>query len=103
MAALEAGFAVYIDEAGDPGFRFLHADGSKGSSEWFIVSAAIVRTESHEAFLDEVAYQSRTFGVGQAGRLHFKEMEHYRRIAWLENLQSCPILATSVITHKHSL
>ncbi len=34
-------FVVYIDESGDEGFLF-----EKGSSEWFIISAAITRKVS---------------------------------------------------------
>jgi hypothetical protein len=35
---MAASFVAYIDESGDEGFKF-----AKGSSEWFVLSAAITR------------------------------------------------------------
>jgi Protein of unknown function (DUF3800) len=44
LAAPSYSHVAYIDEAGDEGFKFA-VDGKKGSSEWFVLSAVIVRTE----------------------------------------------------------
>src|SRR3981189_1911220 len=101
MARPNSSFVVYIDEAGDTGFKFRNSDGSKGSSEWFIVSAVVVREEDHSAFVDEVQYHARALGKGR--RLHFVDMKHAQRIAWLTELTSAPITISSVITHKKSL
>ncbi|MCX6841973.1 MAG: DUF3800 domain-containing protein [candidate division WOR-3 bacterium] len=41
---LNPSFVAYIDEAGDEGFKF-----GAGSSEWFVISAAVFRRKSQSA------------------------------------------------------
>jgi len=43
---LTASFRVYIDESGDEGFKFRHADDVQGSSHWFVLAAFITRKKT---------------------------------------------------------
>lgn len=51
------GFDVYIDESGDEGFKFA-APLSPGSSEWFVLSAAVT-LRSENALVVDMVRQAR--------------------------------------------
>ena len=68
----KASFRVYIDEAGDEGFRF-----ERRTPEWFIISAAITRVEHDLETLTGILRPIRElFGLGA------KDSQH--EIAFLE-------------------
>ena len=80
---MSATFVVYIDESGDEGFKF-----DKGSSVWFIVSAAVFRKEME---LDQVKLIDKVRDTINANRqngqrqipnkkpLHFRDLKHDHR------------------------
>lgn len=93
-------FVVYIDESGDEGFCF-----NKGSSKWFVLSAAIVLKERDletVKLIDEVRTK-----LGREGKvaLHFRNLRHEQRIPFVNKISEANkhIRAISVIIHKPSL
>lgn len=73
----KASFRVYIDEAGDEGFHF-----ERRTPEWFIISAAITRTENDLQTLTGILKPIRElFGFHQDQEIHFRKLTHEKR--WL--------------------
>jgi hypothetical protein len=97
-----ASFVVYIDESGDEGFRFKKtSDQQGGSSEWFVLSAAIVATSQDLRLVHGV--REAIGRLSRSNRFHFVQMRHDRRIAWIDQISKFPITAASVIVHKPTL
>lgn len=89
-------FTVYIDESGDEGFSF-----GKGSSDWFVLSAVIIRKVDDLQSVELVKYiRSQT---GKKGPLHFREMRHERRLPFVDTIAKAKLRAVSVLVHKPSL
>jgi len=104
--ASAATFVAYIDEAGDEGFKF-----GKGSSEWFVLGAAILRraTEMPEIRLvDDVRARlnrgrkpDRQFPAKKA--LHFRDLEHDIRKYYAVRIAQSHLTCTVVLIRKRDL
>ncbi len=101
--ASPATFVAYIDEAGDEGFKF-----GKGSSEWFVLGAAILRraTEMPEIkLIDDVRTRlnrgraaDRQFPAKKA--LHFRDLQHDVRKYYASKIAQAN-LASAVVLIKN--
>jgi len=92
-------YVVYIDESGDEGFTF------PGSSEWFVLSALILRRK-HELETVKVLDTVKTMFRKELRRpLHFRKLDHPQRVAYLTELarHSAKMRTASVFVHKPSL
>ena len=100
--ASSATFVAYIDEAGDEGFKF-----GKGSSEWFVLGAAILRRASEmpeirlvddvRARLNRGRKPDRQFPPRKA--LHFRDLEHDVRKYYASRIAKA-FLKTAVVLIK---
>lgn len=98
----DPGFVVYVDEAGDEGFQFEHADGSRAASEWFILSAVIV-SKANDLGLVELGKRSRKrLGWVKDREFHFRYMKHNHRRVLLDEFSRAPVTVSSVLFHKPS-
>lgn len=95
------GFNVYIDEAGDEGFVFNQP--GKGSSRWFVLSAAITRADTDlqtvklvDAVRSDLRSQPRT-------TLHFRKLKHEHRLPYVARIASARLRVASVLIHKPSI
>ena len=104
--ASPATFVAYIDEAGDEGFKF-----GKGSSEWFVLGAAILRraTEIPEIkLIDDVRARlnrgrkpDRQFPAKKA--LHFRDLEHDVRKYYAARIAQSAVCTAVVLIKKQDL
>lgn len=104
--ASPATFVAYIDEAGDEGFKF-----GKGSSEWFVLGAAILRraTEMPEIkLIDDVRDRlnrgraaDRQFPAKKA--LHFRDLEHDVRKYYAARIAKADLTTAVVLIKKRDL
>jgi hypothetical protein len=91
-------FVAFIDEAGDEGFNIVPRPAKK-SSEWFIMSAVVVRANQVH-ILD---YLLRGFRQIHGGRtFHFRKARHLDRVAFLDALKFAPFRIVSIAVHKGS-
>lgn len=67
-------FVVYVDEAGDEGFAF-----SRGSSEWFVLSAVVTRRQSDLETVKLVDRVRSRLNKPPRANLHFRDMRHQQR------------------------
>jgi hypothetical protein len=98
---LNESFIAYIDESGDEGFKF-NADRT-GSSEWFVLSAVVVRARNDVRVRDAIATVRTALGKPVNFGLHFRNLKHEQRIPYVEALARVPIRAITVMVHKPSL
>lgn len=93
-----ASFVVYIDESGDEGFLF-----ERGSSEWFILSAAITRKENDLETVKLVDTVRAILGRSDQDPLHFRKLKHEHRIPYLHKIAEADLKAICVFVHKKSI
>ena len=95
-------FHAYIDEAGDEGFKFRDFP-EKGSSEWFILSACVVRATRIQ---DASRLLRNTLGPIEASRrapAHFAQLPHEAKVALTHQISHLPIRAIAICVHKRAL
>jgi hypothetical protein len=98
---MPSSFVAYIDESGDEGFVFLPNE--KGSSRWFVISAAIFRT-SKSLLPVEILKGSRVaLGKPPKTPLHFRHLKHEQRVAYVAEIAKAPMRTISICVHKPSI
>jgi hypothetical protein len=95
------GFQVYIDESGDEGFKFDQP--SKGSSRWFVLSAAVTRKESDLSTVKLVDRVRERLNKGPRATLHFRKMKHEHRLPYVDEIAKARLRTVSVLIHKPSI
>lgn len=99
---MTASFHAFIDEAGDEGFKFLDFP-SKGSSEWFVISAVVVRETRKLAAARDWGEFLKPIEDHRKCPLHFRKLPHEAKVQACHALSTLPIRALSVCIHKPSL
>jgi hypothetical protein len=94
-------FVIYVDEAGDEGFQFKSS--GKGSSEWFVLSAVVVRKNNVPQLWENMRATKLLLERLPKHPLHFRELKHCKRLVWAQQLRKIPIKTISVLIHKPSL
>lgn len=98
---MKSSFVAYIDESGDEGFKFL--DNERGSSRWFVVSAAVFRRENDLQAVQVLKATRELLGKPPKKALHFKDMKHDARVAYVTKVAEAHFRHVSVLVHKPSL
>src|ERR1700756_1095552 len=95
---MASAYIVYIDESGDTGFTF------PKSSEWFLLCAALICRQNHEAVLRHLEEDCLPKAGWQPGKsVHFGRLKHDQRVFLTHRIAALPLRATSVLVHKPSL
>ena len=97
---MSSSFKVYIDESGDEGFVF-NADGS-GSSRWFVLSAVVLRTANDLEVVKCLGDVRQLLGKIRNFPLHFVDLRHDQRKAYVAKLATIPVRTISIVAHKPS-
>lgn len=90
-------FVAYIDESGDEGFKF-----EAGSSHWFVLSALILRKSQDLEMVGQVAKIRQLLGKPEKHALHFRNLNHDQRVAFVNEIAKTDYRAISVVVHKPS-
>ena len=93
-------FIAFIDESGDEGFNLVPPP-RKLSTEWFVMAAAICRTD--QGNLVDAAVQKYHADSGKTRTFHFAKQRHEDRIGFINCVRDSGIIFTSVFAHKPSL
>ncbi|MBC7871712.1 MAG: DUF3800 domain-containing protein [Chitinophagaceae bacterium] len=88
-------FVVYIDESGDEGFQF-----EKGSSQWFVLSAAIIEKSIDLETVKLVDTVRTALGRKDKEPLHFRKLKHEHRIPFLHQIVQSRLKTVSVFIYK---
>lgn len=96
-------FHAFIDEAGDEGFSFTEPPAKKGSSDWFNMSAVVIRganlalaARRLHAVLDPIEERRKS-------PVHFRALPHESRVAIVKGIAKLPILTITVSFDKRRL
>lgn len=95
---MPSSFRVYVDEAGDEGFRF-----SQGSSEWFVVGAVVTHAVEDRRVVNIVGEVRSQLGKPKGYVLHFRQLRHEQRLPWVAKIASATLRVAVVMVHKPSL
>lgn len=98
---MTSSFSAYIDEAGDEGFKFL--DGERGSSRWFVLSGVVFRHENRLAPVEALKRARKVLNKPDKHALHFRELKHEQRLAYVGEIAKERFRTVSVLIHKPSI
>lgn len=98
---MSSAYRVYVDESGDEGFVF-RPDRS-GSSDWFVLSAVIARTEHDPALIELVDSMRTQLGKKPREPLHFRNLKHEHRLPFAAKIAAARVRVVSVLVHKPSV
>lgn len=91
-------FVVYVDESGDEGFAF-----GSGGSEWFVLSAAIIRKRDDLETVKLVDRVRALLKRPDHKPLHFRDLRHEHRIPFVAEIARAPLQAVTLLIHKPSI
>jgi len=99
-------FVAYVDESGDEGFKF-----AAGSSEWFVLSAVVIRAADDLAqvrLVDDVRdrlNQARKpeHRIPPRKPLHFRDLRHEQRKFYAARVAQADLRTVTVMIHKPDL
>ncbi len=91
-------YVIYIDESGDEGFSF-----GKGSSDWFVLSAIIIRKAKDLETVKLVDVVRSKLSKPDRKPLHFRDLKHEQRLVFIDAISRGSIRCLTVMTHKPSL
>lgn len=97
-AIMKASFTAYIDESGDEGFVFLPNE--QGSSRWFVLSAAVFRSSNALAPVIALKEARETLKKEAKKPLHFRELRHEQRVAYVNLLAKQQFRTISIASYK---
>lgn len=100
MGAPTYSYVAYIDESGDEGFKF-RSVGQKGSSHWFVLSAAVTRAAKD---FETVALVDRVRArINKSKALHFRLLDHEQRVPYVDEISKARLKSCSVLVDKRAL
>lgn len=95
---MSATFVAYIDESGDEGFSF-----DRGSSEWFVLSAVVIRKVKDLETVKVVDRIRTQLGKPDRKPLHFRDLKHEQRLPFLDAINKADLRTVSVLVYKPSI
>lgn len=95
------GFRVYIDESGDEGFKFEQP--GKGSSRWFVLSAAVTRAANDLETVKLVDRVRDKLGKKPREPLHFRKLKHEHRLPYVAEIAKAKLRVVNLLIHKPSI
>lgn len=92
-------YVAYIDESGDDGVSRVKPIDSNGASEWFALSAVVVRTQTQS---EAVWARSILNKIGLPNRrdLHYQQLEDWRRAIVCQAVAELPLRCFVVLSNK---
>jgi len=91
-------FVIYVDESGDEGFSF-----GQGSSEWFILSAVIIKKALDLETVKLIDRVREKLGKPKKRPLHFRDLRHEQRLPYVGEISKSKLRTLSILIHKPSI
>jgi len=96
-------YVAYIDESGDPGLNKVKPRSPNGSSEWIIISAALIPAEIEPEMGGWVADMMKAINSRQLRDLHFVKLLDDRKNLVCRMLAEKNVRLFSVISNKQNM
>lgn len=95
-------YVAYIDEAGDPGLRFVKPVDDKGSA-WFVMSAVVIQKERETEVAGWVRDAIAKLRLHQTKHLHFRKLDDLRKTIVCQHLADLPIRCFVMCSNKQNM
>jgi hypothetical protein len=95
-------FHAYIDESGDEGFKFKDPP-ERGSSEWFLLSAVIVRETRLAAASRLLNALIGPIEERRKAPIHFTNLNHDQQVGVIHGMAKMPVRLITVCVNKRQL
>jgi len=96
-------YVAYIDESGDPGLNRVKPRSPTGSSEWLIISAALIPAEVEDEVKDWVAEMMSAMNSRQLTDIHFQKLNPSRKALLCSLLAEKRVRLFTVISNKQNM
>ena len=96
-------FVAYFDECGEEGFTFRKEPHNKGSSEWFVLGAALHLTADRRTIIHHHFAFRDKHRKHDNWHFHFRTAHHDERVGFIDHIAKAPYVCMSVAVHKPSL
>src|SRR5438552_2871876 len=95
-------YVAYIDESGDDGVANVRPIDPNGATEWFVLSALVVRAEAQREtiWVRDILKQIR---LEQRRTLHFQPLDDWRRNLVCAGISELPVRCFAVISNKANM
>jgi hypothetical protein len=92
-------YVAYIDESGDDGVASVKPNDPQGASEWFVLSAVVVRAEAQRetVWVNKLLREVR---LEQRKTLHFQPLDDWRRLLVCDGISKLPLRCFAVVSNK---
>jgi hypothetical protein len=97
------GFVAYIDESGDDGLAKIKPIDPEGSSEWFVLSAVVVRANNENAGGRWQQDIMRGFGYTQRTDIHYRKLSLKRKRVACEYMARQPLRIFVLMSNKKNM
>lgn len=96
-------FTAYIDEAGDDGISRVKPIDENGSSEWFVMSAVIVRKSAEQPMIEMVRRMRQQFGDRQRADIDFRDLAEHQKEQYCGEIGRAKLRSIVVVSHKPNM
>ena len=95
-------YVAYIDESGDDGVASVRPVDPNGATEWFVLSALVVRAEAQRetVWVRDILKQIR---LEQRRTLHFQPLDDWRRTLVCASIAKLPVRCFAVVSNKANM
>jgi len=95
----EVSYVAYIDESGDDGVASVRPRDPKGATEWFVLSAVVVRADAQRetVWVRDILRQIK---LDSRRELHFQPLNSWRKAAVCNCVANLPLRCFVAISNK---
>lgn len=99
----EYGYVAYIDEGGETGLNKIRPVDENGSSEWFVLSAVVMRAKWEPEVVGWVRDIRDGIGIKQRPDVHYRTLSPTRRVAACSRIAKLPLRGFVVASNKKNM
>ncbi|NLH80217.1 MAG: DUF3800 domain-containing protein [Phyllobacteriaceae bacterium] len=100
---MQTGYLAFIDEAGDDGLRQIKSDGTRGASEWLVMSALLVRADKASEVPNWGWDIINKIDQHQLSHLHYLRLNQNKRLIACEALADLPVRIFVLLSNKKNM
>ena len=97
------GYIAYIDESGDDGLKTVRPIDPMGSSEWFVLSAVVIRADREKETLDEVRRIRSRLSRMIRPDIHFRHMRDENKLLVCKEIAGLNARCFAVVSNKRNM
>ncbi len=96
-------YLAFVDEAGDDGLNKITPIDDNGASEWFVMSAVVLRREKLAEIKKAITELKSKFGLKESEALHFRKLSYENKLLAANKIAELPLRLFVVISNKRNM